>query len=109
VGISARPQLTLIESQALGLSQTNGAYVVEIVSGGPADDAGLQAGDQPTEYVGLNAGGDLITAIDGRSVMTFGDFLGYLMTQKSPGDTVTITFIRDNEEMEVELTLEVRP
>ncbi|MCE5208578.1 MAG: trypsin-like peptidase domain-containing protein [Chloroflexi bacterium] len=109
VGISARPELTLIEAEALGLSQTTGAYIVEVVPGGPADAAGLRAGTRQTEYVGLNAGGDLITAIDGQSVMTFSDFLGYLMTQKSPGDTVAITFIRNNENREVELTLETRP
>ncbi len=109
VGISARPELTLIEAQALGLPQTSGAYVVEVVNGGPADKAGLQAGSQPTEYVGLNSGGDLIIAIDDQPVRNFGEFLGYLMTQKSPGDTVLITFLRANEEMEVELILETRP
>jgi S1-C subfamily serine protease len=109
VGISAREELTLIESQALGLDHQTGAYVVEVVPGGPADEAGLRAGDTPTEFVGLNAGGDLIIAIDSRPVRTFADFLGYLMTRKSPGDAVTITLIRDHEEMEVELTLGMRP
>ncbi|MEM5774181.1 MAG: trypsin-like peptidase domain-containing protein, partial [Anaerolineaceae bacterium] len=109
VGISARPELTLIEAQALGLTRTSGAYVVEVVNGGPADKAGLRAGSQPTEYVGLNSGGDLIIAIDDQTVHNFGDFLGYLMTRKSPGDKVLITFLRNNEEMEVELTLETRP
>jgi 2-alkenal reductase len=109
VGISAREELTLIESQALGLDYQTGAYVVEVVPGGPADEAGLRAGDTPTEFVGLNAGGDLIIAIDSRPVRTFADFLGYLMTQKSPGDVVTITLIRDQEEMEVDLTLDMRP
>lgn len=109
VGISAREELTLIESEALDLEYQNGAYIVEVVPGGPADDAGLRAGDLPTEFVGLNAGGDLIIAIDGRPVMTFADFLGYLMTEKSPGDVVTITLIRENEEMEVDLTLGIRP
>ncbi len=109
VGVSARPELTLIESLALGLKYQNGAYVVEIVPGGPADQAGLRAGSTPTEFIGLYAGGDLIIGIDGQSVMTFSDFLSYLMTKKSPGDVVTITFIRDNEEKEVELTLGTRP
>lgn len=109
VGISAREELTLIESLALGLSHQTGAYVVEVVPGGPAADAGLQAGSIPTEFVGLNAGGDLIIAIDGRPVHTFADFLGYLMTQKSPGEEVSITIIRNNEEMEVNLTLGMRP
>jgi S1-C subfamily serine protease len=109
VGISARPELTLIEAEALGLSQTAGAYVVEVMPNGPAARAGLRAGTTPTEYLGLNSGGDLITGIDGLPVRNFGDFLGYLMTRKSPGDVVTITFLRNNEELQTELTLEMRP
>jgi 2-alkenal reductase len=109
VGISAREELTLIESQALGLSYQTGAYIVNVVPGGPADLAGLQAGNVASEFIGLPAGGDLIIGIDGRPVFTFGDFLSYLMTQKSPGDIVTLVIIRDNEEMEVELTLGMRP
>ena len=109
VGISAREELTLIESTALGLEYLTGAYIVEVVPGGPAAAAGLRAGTRPTEYVGLNAGGDLIIGVDGIPVLTFGDFLGYLMTQKSPGDEVVLTIIRDNKEMEVKLTLGSRP
>jgi S1-C subfamily serine protease len=109
VGVSAREELTLIESEALGLTHQTGAYVVEVVAGGPAALAGLRAGTTPTEFVGLNAGGDLIIGVDGMPVKTFGDFLSYLMTEKSPGDEVTLTIIRDNKEMEVKLTLGMRP
>jgi 2-alkenal reductase len=109
VGISAREELTLIESQSLGLDYQTGAYVVRVISGGPADLAGLRAGNDASEFMGLPAGGDLIIGIDDRPVFTFGDFLSYLMTQKSPGEVVTLTIIRDNEEMEVDLTLGMRP
>ena len=109
VGVSAREELSLLEMEAVGLERSTGAYVVEVVPGGPADLAGLRAGAMETEYLGLYAGGDLIIAVDGRPVQVFGDFLSYLMTQKSPGDSISVTILRDNEEMEVEIILDRRP
>ncbi|MCJ7622421.1 MAG: trypsin-like peptidase domain-containing protein [Anaerolineaceae bacterium] len=109
VGISAREELTLMEREALGLEQSTGAYIVEIVDSGPADEAGLRAGTIETDYIGLYAGGDLIIGVDDRPVQVFGDFLSYLMTAKSPGDTIALKIIRDNEEMEVMVTLIKRP
>ena len=109
VGVSAREELSLIEMEAIGLERSTGAYVVEVVPGGPADVAGLVAGVMETEYLGLYSGGDLIIAVDGRPVQVFGDFLSYLMTQKSPGDSITVTILRDNQEKEVEIILDRRP
>lgn len=109
VGISAREELTLMEREALGLESSIGAYIVEIVDSGPADEAGLRAGTIETDYIGLYAGGDLIIGVDELPVQVFGDFLSYLMTAKSPGDTIVLKIIRDNEEMEVMLTLGKRP
>ncbi len=42
-------------------------------------------------------------------VRVFGELLSYLMTEKSPGETVVLTIIRDNEEKEVRVTLGKRP
>ena len=109
VGVSAREELSLLEMEAIGLERSTGAYVVEVVPGGPADVAGLRAGAMETEFLGLYSGGDLIIAIDGKPVQVFGDFLSYLMTQKSPGDSIVITILRDNQEMEVEIILDRRP
>ena len=109
VGVSAREELSLLEMEAVGLERSTGAYVVEVVPGGPADTAGLRAGAMETEYLGLYSGGDLIIAVDGKPVQVFGDFLSYLMTQKSPGDSIVIRILRDNEEMEVEIILDRRP
>jgi S1-C subfamily serine protease len=47
--------------------------------------------------------------VDGVPVRVFGDFLSYLMTNKSPGDQIVLTIIREGEEMEVNLTLAKRP
>jgi S1-C subfamily serine protease len=109
LGISSRSEISLIEQEILGLPQSSGAYIVEVVNGGPGDDAGLIGGTEQTEIPGLLAGGDLITAIDGRPVRVFGDLLGYLMENKSPGDTITLTLIRDNQTKEVVVTLGKRP
>jgi len=81
---------------------------VEVVPGGPADKAGLRGGNTPSSVAGLSKGGDLIIAVDGRPVRVFGDLLSYLMTSKSPGETITLTIVRDNKEQEVKITLDKR-
>ncbi len=109
LGMTSRSNITLIEQEELGLPQTWGAYVLAVVPGGPADKAGLRGGTRDTKISGLKAGGDLLIAVDGRPVMVFDDMLGYLMTSKSPGDTIVLTIIRDNEQKEVTVTLGKRP
>ena len=108
VGITSVSDLTLLEQEALDLPQSVGVYVAEISPGSPADKAGLKAGSQTTS-VGLKAGGDLIVAIDGHEVLGFSDFIGYLIKNKSPGDTVVLTVLRGDQNMEVSLTLDKRP
>jgi S1-C subfamily serine protease len=109
LGITARPELTLLEQKILGLPRSTGAYITAITPGSPAAEAGLRDGTRRTDQPGLFAGGDLIIAVDDRPVLVFGDLLSYLMVNKSPGDTVKLTIIRDNEEKEVILTLGKRP
>jgi S1-C subfamily serine protease len=58
---------------------------------------------------GLRSGGDLIIAVDGRQVLEFGDLIGYILENKSPGDRVNLQIMRDNVKKEVVLTLGKRP
>jgi S1-C subfamily serine protease len=109
LGISSREEISLIEQEALRLPQASGAYVLDVVPGGPADQAGLVGGSRQSDIPNLRAGGDLIIAGDGRPVRVFGDLLAYLMENKSPGDTLVLTIIRDQEEKEVTVTLGKRP
>ncbi len=109
LGISPLEELSLMEQEALGLSQSTGAYIVEVTPGGPADKAGLIGGSRQTSIPSLPGGGDLIIAIDGRPVRVFGDMLTYLMENKGPGDIVKLTILRDNQQKEVTLTLGKRP
>jgi len=111
MGISFFPDqlMSLDVIEALDLQSYNGAYVVEVAPDGPAEQAGIIAGDKPTRIESVLAGGDLVTAIDGRSVRTFDELISYLVTNKSPGDTVTLTVIRNGQSQDVTLTLGARP
>jgi S1-C subfamily serine protease len=108
LGVSAREELLLPEIEALNLPRTTGAYIVDVAQGGPAERAGLKAGTKSTSINNLYAGGDLIIAVDNHPVNVFGDLLGYLMTHKSPGDSITITILRDGKQQDVEVTLDKR-
>ncbi|MBK9232599.1 MAG: trypsin-like peptidase domain-containing protein [Anaerolineae bacterium] len=88
-----------------------GAYVNEVANGGPSDKAGLRGGSQAVDKLTCPemAGGDLITAIDDQPVARFDDLLIYLETYKGPGDTVTLTVLRDGQEQKIAVELGRRP
>lgn len=109
LGITSSSDLSLDEIEALGLTTFKGAYVIEVVPGGPADQAGIKAGDTPTRIQNLNAGGDLIVAFDGKPIATFDELLSYLITTKSPGDKAVLTVLRGGETVDITVTLGKRP
>jgi len=109
LGVSSLDDLTLAQIEALNLPRTTGVYVTGVMSGGPADQAGVRAGSRPTPIDGLLGGGDLIIAIDGREVKTFSEMLGYLVNNTSVGQTVTLTVLRDGGSLEIPVTLGARP
>ncbi len=109
LGLSSAPELTLQSAQQLGLAQTDGAYVVSVVANGPAAKAGLK-GDTATARDGqLRGDGDLIVAVDGQPVHVFADLIGYLDYNKRPGDSVTLTVLRQNQRVDLTVTLGERP
>ena len=110
LGIISRENLTLVEKEALGLSsEATGAYVVEVPKNGPASDAGMRGGTTETVFLDLPAGGDLITAVDEKQIRSFSDLLAYLVTNKSPGDEMEITVLREGKELDLKAILEKRP
>ena len=68
-----------------------GVYVVEVVKGGPAEKAGLQAGDR-------------IVSVDGTEIASKDD-LGTLMQKHAAGDTLSITIAREGQMQTVNVTL----
>jgi 2-alkenal reductase len=113
MGVSTIDGLSLTEIQALKLKSTSGAYVTSVVAGGPAATAGIVAGTTPLSVsgtsTGVNSGGDLITAIDSQPVVTFSDLIRYLILNKNPGDTVTLTVMRGDQTMQIPVVLGTRP
>ena len=96
--VSGRPYmgityLAVTDAQTAAQLNVNayGVYVVDVVQGGPADKAGLQAGDR-------------IVSIDGTEIAQKDD-LGTLIQQHAAGDTLSITVARDGQMQTVSLTL----
>ena len=109
LGLSSYETLSLTQAELLNLDRATGAYIADVVEGGPADQAGLQAGNQSTEVFNLFAGGDLIIAVDGRDILEFSDLLSYMLLNKQPSDTIDLTVLRNGEEMTFTVTLGERP
>lgn len=93
-GIEQAPITPQIANQ-LGLPNTDGAVVLSVVRGGPADQAGMRPGD-------------VLTAFDGKPVRTPEDFLAALRPHR-PGDVVTATVRRGTQTQQLSLTLAGRP
>lgn len=106
LGISSIDGLTMDEIEAMGFDpNVPGVYVLEVTSGGPAAKAGIRAGTRTTKYNGLYAGGDMIVALDGVSVKDYNQLLSYLFMYKQPGDSLTVTILRNGTQKSVEVTL----
>lgn len=102
---SSSTELTLSQWQLVSDTVTSGIYIMSVTPDGPADQAGLVGGDQPTEIQGFFSGGDIIIAVDGMPVKIYGDLISYIFKNKSPGDVITLTILRNDKQMEVNLTL----
>ena len=100
--------LDLVTQEALGLPQVTGAYVTEVTPAGPAATAGLR-GSGISDLGELLPGGDLIIAIDGRPINNPDELISFLVFQTEVGQTISLTIIRDGQQIDVPLTLGQRP
>jgi S1-C subfamily serine protease len=104
-GKVVRPRLgvQLAEDQLarqFGIDQ--GALILKVVPGSAAEQAGLQGTRRDEE--GQILLGDVIVAIDGKEVNN-GKELHAAVQEHHPGDTVTLTILRDGERKDVKVTL----
>jgi len=107
-GQSVTPEL----AQELDLpDNVLGAYVDEVMPGGPADKGGVKGGSEVVDlgFTQIHKGGDIIIAIDGQPVRQFNDLVSYLVTKAAPGQEVTLTVWRDGKEVDLKVTLGERP
>jgi len=99
-------------AEAMGLPRdTHGTLVAAVIEDGPADDAGIQGSSDTAMIngVSIDIGGDIIIGVEGLKLDSFYELQVYLTRNTKPGDTVTLTIIRDGDVMEVDFTLGSRP
>jgi len=93
-------------ADALNIPVQNGILIERVTPGGPAAQAGIRGGTR-TVLAGLQQltiGGDVLIAIDGKEITSQMD-LNLLLNRAAPGDTVTLTVIRDGKKMDVRVRL----
>jgi S1-C subfamily serine protease len=95
LGIESAPVTSEI-AQELGLATARGVVIVTVLPNGPAAQAGLAAGD-------------VLVRVDGTAIRDGDDLAAFLEERTQPGQTVSLTIIRNQAELQIPLTLGVRP
>jgi 2-alkenal reductase len=103
--------LTPTVVEAMDLPFDKGAYMIEVIDGGPSDKARLSGASEQVTVDGrlVDIGGDVITAIDGQPITSFEDLLIYISLNGSPGQDVTVSIWRNGEYQDITIQLEKRP
>lgn len=102
--------VNLFIAQANNIAVERGAYIIRVIPGGPAEQAGLQGGANLTSIDGVEVptGGDVIIAADGETIEDYSELLA-LIASSEPGSNMALTILRNGEEQQVTVTLGPRP
>jgi len=94
--IGVEPQdLTPEIAEAFQIPRREGAIIAGLVRGGPADKAGVKAGD-------------VLIAVEGRAVKDTPSMLN-LISQLEPGRTANLRFVREGREVDLPIVIGRRP
>ena len=91
---------------------TRGAHIIELAPDGPAEQAGFAGSDrtESAEDGNFPVGGDIIIAVNDAPIASMDDLIIYLLENTLPGDTVSMSVIRDGgETATIRVTLGERP
>lgn len=94
-------------AESLNLSTQQGILIESVVPGGPAAQAGIRGGTKlvtDSRMQELRVGGDVLIAIDAKQITSQSD-LSLLLNRSQPGDTVTLTIVRDGKKMSLPVKL----
>ena len=89
IGVSFHSELSSAVNRVYGFK--NGVLVQQVQPNGPADKAGIKAGD-------------IITTVDGRSIKD-GDDLVNEIASRRPGSTIRLGYVRDGKPMDTTVTI----
>ncbi len=109
LGVSTSPVYPQL-AERFDLGTDTGAWVLEVVPNGPADDAGIRQGKGSTRFQArpFRTGGDVITKVADTPIETDND-LGQSLAPYEPGETVTLEIVRDGKKREIRVKLGERP
>jgi 2-alkenal reductase len=98
--------MTYETAKAMGTSLTYGWLIANAPS-----DTGLRGGTSQVLIVGavVTIGGDIIIAVNGTRIMNLDDLSTYLEEYTLPGQTITVTIIRNDQPMDLMVKLGKRP
>ena len=98
-------------SKEMDVDVTYGWLITGVTSGSAAEEAGLQGGNNQViindDWVII--GGDIIISIDGNRIINGDVLMSYLEEYTQPGQTITISIIRNNQQIDISLELGARP
>ena len=97
-------------AQAMDVDVTYGWLIVQVNSGGPAANAGLKGGTQQVTVGGTSTviGGDIVIAINGARIRGIDDLSTYLEENTVPGQTISVTIVRNGKTTTVSLKVGTR-
>jgi serine protease Do len=90
LGVQIQP-VTGDIADSLGIDSTKGAIVADALDKGPAKGAGIEAGD-------------VITKVNGKAIDD-PKALSEMIARMDPGQTITVTVVRDGSERDIKVTL----
>ena len=107
-GASLTPDLATAMNLDAG---QRGALVGDVMPNSPAEKAGLLGSTKDVTIDGQTAkvGGDVITAIDGHTVVSMDDLIAYLARSTKVDQIVTLDILRNGKSQTVDVTLAARP
>jgi S1-C subfamily serine protease len=96
------PQL----AEALKLNVQQGILIERVEPGGAAAAAGIRGGNKSmvAGLQDLRVGGDVLIAVDGKAITNQVD-LNLMLNRSQPGNSVTLTIMRDGKQMNVPVKL----
>jgi S1-C subfamily serine protease len=97
-------------AKAVNLPVREGVIVQTVVKGGPADEAGIEAGTTAATINGqeVRLGGDIVTEGGGRKLKSMEELVEIIQDSK-PGDQLELKILRDGSEKTANVTLGTRP
>ncbi len=110
LGLGGLGELHLQIVRVLDLDYEYGVYITSIAADGPAAEAGLRAGTEEIPGIeSLLSGGDLILAINGKTIHNFAEMISYIVLNAAPGDSVQFTVSRGGGTEDITVVLGNRP